>query len=103
MRNGDTMRLVVVLLFLGALTECCIAQTGSKGPAAASCELSPDDYAVYAAVLTDLVGPKDSKEGRKELLVVDTTAPPTTSPNLGYVKGSSRWGSGWGLRSASKA
>lgn len=97
------MRMLVFLLSFGALTECCFAQTGSTGPEAASCELSPDDYAVYAAVLKDLVGPVDSKGGRKTLLVVDTTAPLTTPPMLGYVKGSSGWGSGWGLRSASKA
>jgi hypothetical protein len=60
------------------------------------CELTQDDYAVYAALISGLGRPEDPEEAwqGKEILIVGLTAAP------GDTK--SHWG-GWGFRSSSKA
>lgn len=60
------------------------------------CELTQDDYAVYAALITGLGRPEDPEEAwqGKEILIVGLTAAPRDTK--------SHWGD-WGFRSKSKA
>lgn len=64
--------------------------------AASHCELTQDDYAVYAGLITGLGRPEDPEEAwqGKEVLIVGRTAAPADTK--------SHWG-GWGFRSNSKA
>jgi hypothetical protein len=73
--------------------------TAQKTPprAESGCELTPDDYAVYAALMNGLGRPEDPEEAwqGKEILIVDLTA-------VAPADTRSHWG-GWGFRSSSKA
>ena len=87
------------LVLLAALVWYGTNQHASqKAPSKAEsrCELTEDDYAVYAALMNGLGGPEDPEEAwqGKKLLIVDVTAGPSDTH--------SHWG-GWGFRSRSKA
>jgi hypothetical protein len=92
-----TQRIAMLLLAVCvyyASPQSAVQKTTRK--AQSRCELTQDDYAVYAALITGLGRPEDPEEAwqGKEILIVGLTAGP------GDTK--SHWG-GWGFRSNSKA
>jgi hypothetical protein len=89
------VRIVVPLVVLVAfLSPQSSSQLTPRSPKP-QCELMPEDYAVYAALVNGLGGPEDPEESwkGKQVFVADVTAAP------GDTK--SHWG-GWGFRSNSK-
>ncbi len=91
----------IAVLLLTALV-CYVSPQGTAQKTSlevkSHCELTQDDYAVYAALITGLGGPEDPEESwkGKQVFVADVTA----APAPGDTK--SHWG-GWGFRSQSKA
>jgi len=87
-------RFMVPLLLLAVLGPRGLSQQKAQKPDA-TCTLTAEDYAVYAAVANDLGRPEDPEEAwkDKEILILDATATPND------VKGRK----GWGFRSNSKA
>ena len=88
------------LLVLALLSGSCLAQsTQSLGTQKAVCDLTSEDYAVFAGLLAGLHGPEDPEEAweGKEILIVDATVTPD---RLGT--NSNGWG-GWGFKSKSSA
>jgi hypothetical protein len=89
-------RIVVLLVvFAACLSPQSSSQQTPRKPKA-KCELTPEDYAVYAALVNGLGGPEDPEESwkGKQVLVADVTAASRDTK--------SHWG-GWGFRSNSKA
>jgi hypothetical protein len=89
------------ILFVVAVS--CFASSQDRFPSATqastenNCELTQDDYAVFAALLSELHGPEHPAEAweGKEMLIVDVTATP------GKLEGQPR--AIWGFRSKSSA
>ena len=86
---------VVATIFAGVQNPS--NQKKDEGTAKPSCELSEEDYSVYAALLAGLGAPEDPEEAwhGKELLLVDMTS--------ARVEKNAYENTGWGLRSKSKA
>lgn len=91
-------KLIIVLLLTVLFCYASVLGAQKKAPQElkSGCELTGDDYAVYAALIAGLGHPEDPEEAwqGKQILVVDHTAGP------GDTK--SHWGT-WGFRSKSKA
>jgi hypothetical protein len=90
--------MIATLLLAALVCHLSPQSTAQKTPqkAESHCELTPDDYAVYTALITGLGRPEDPEEarqGKKNVIVGLTAAPGDTK---------SHWGS-WGFRSNSKA
>ena len=90
-----------VALFFVAVVVCLGTQSASQsqkalGKAKPACQLTPDDYDVYAALAEALGVPEHPEDGskRKQILIADMTAAPRD------VR--SHFGT-WGYRSESKA
>jgi hypothetical protein len=89
-------RIVVLLfVFVAFLSPRSSSQQTARKPEA-KCEVTPEDYAVYAALVNGLGGPEDPEESwkGKQVFVADVTAAPRDTK--------SHWGR-WGFRSNSKA
>src|SRR5258708_125572 len=89
----------VALLLLAVFVRCLSPQSASQtmpGKAKPSCQLTPEDYAVYTALIAGLGGPEDPEEAWKgnQVLIEDVTSAPRDTK--------SHWGA-WGFRSKSKA
>jgi hypothetical protein len=88
---------LILLLLLCSFAWC---QDGNRPASAESspkhCELTQEDYAVFAALLKGLQGPEDPEEAwaGKEILISDMTAVPGEAEKKT---------TGWGFRSKSKA
>jgi hypothetical protein len=75
---------VRILLVISAITcypgPQSVSQTPHLAPRQAYCELTPRDYAVYAALMLDLRDPEyPAGAGAKRILILGTTAKPTKS------------------------
>jgi hypothetical protein len=97
--QGRHMTKKIAVLLWTALV-CSISSQGTAQESSrkvnSHCELTQDDYAVFAALITGLGPPEDPEEAwqGKEILIVGLTAAGADMK--------SHWG-GWGVRSKSKA
>jgi hypothetical protein len=96
--EGGGMPQRIAILMLAALVYVGPQSTTqlTQKEAESHCELTQEDYAVYAVLITGLGRPEDPEEAwqGKEILIASLTAAPADTK--------SHWG-GWGFRSNSKA
>ena len=88
-------RIALLIVLVAFLSPQSSSQQTPRRPKS-KCELTPEDYAVYAALVNGLGGPEDPEESwtGKQVFVADFTGAPRDTK--------SHWG-GWGFRSQSKA
>lgn len=91
-----TARIVVLLVACVAFLSLRTPSQAMLGETKAKCQLTPEDYAVYAALVEGLGRPEDPEETwkGKQVFVQDVTAASRDTK--------SQWG-GWGFRSKSTA
>lgn len=89
-------KIAVLLVAVVAFLNPRMPSKAMPGETKAKCQLTSEDYAVYAALVEGLGGPEDPEEAwtGKQVFVQDVTGAPLDMK--------SHWG-GWGFRSKSKA